>query len=181
MSTFSRSLIATTAGLALFGLSACGGGTSGGAEETTAAAPTSATSGGGLADFDPCTFFKPDELQSWGLSTQAEEFTQVSFQPGCAWEGEKMDLALQKNADETVQSIQESGSYDKFEPITVGGREAGRMIVSGATDQGGCVTVVNTGGGIVLYQITGYLRDSLADPCAEAEKIADQTASRLPE
>ncbi|WP_395475102.1 DUF3558 domain-containing protein [Saccharopolyspora spinosa] len=178
MSTFSRSLIATAA--ALFGLSACGsGGPTGGSSNETSAAPTS-ESGSGLASFDPCTFFKPDELTSYGLSTQSEEFTQVSFQPGCSWTGKKMSLALQKNADETVKSLGEGGGHDEYTEIKIAGRDAARMIVAGAKDQGGCVTVVSAGGGIVLYQVTGYMRDSLADPCGEVEKIANQTASRLP-
>jgi uncharacterized protein DUF3558 len=182
VSTFSRSLIVTAAGVALLGLSACsGGGLGSGGADDTSAAPTSASSGSGLASFDPCTFFKADELTSFGVSTQSQEFTQVSFQPGCEWEGEKLAIALQKNADETVQSIESGGSYDSFDRITVGGREAGRLIVPGATGQGGCITVVSAGGGIVLYQIAGEMRDSLADPCADLEKIADRTASRLPE
>ncbi|MFC7343133.1 DUF3558 family protein [Saccharopolyspora griseoalba] len=174
MKTVTRALIAATAGVALFGISACSGSDSG----DTAGEPK--PQGKAISSFDPCTFFKPDELTSWGVSTQSEDFTQVSFQPGCTWEGEKMDIALQKNADETVQSLKEGESYDSYEPISVGGREAARMIVPGATGQGGCVTVVSTGGGVVLYQIAGAMRDSVADPCAEIEKIANQTASRLP-
>jgi hypothetical protein len=181
VSTFSRSLIATAAGLALVGLSACSGGGSGTGGEETSAAPTSAASGSGLANFDPCTFFTSDELTSFGVSTQSEEFTQVSFQPGCVWKGEKGDVALQKNADETVQGLGKGGGFDKFTPTTVAGREAAEVIVAGGTGQGVCNFVVSAGGGIALYQITGARRDSLADPCGEIKKIANQTASRLPE
>lgn len=91
-----------------------------------------------------------------------------------------MDIALQKNAEETVQSLQEGGSYDSFEPTTVDGRKAARMISPGFTGQGACNTVVSTGGGVVIYQLTAAMRDSVADPCGEIEKIANQTASRLP-
>ncbi|MEV0698552.1 DUF3558 domain-containing protein [Saccharopolyspora sp. NPDC050389] len=181
MSTFSRSLIATAAGLALFGLAACSGGgkNTGGSEETTSSAPTSAASGSGLAGFDPCTFFKPDELTSFGVSTKSEEFTQVSFQPGCAWNGEKLDIALQKNADETVESLGK-GAFDSYTPTTVAGREAAEVLVIGATGQGACNYAVSAGGGIVLYQITAAMRDTLPDPCGDLKKIVDQTASRLP-
>lgn len=133
-----------------------------------------------MESFDPCTFFKPDELTSFGVSTEAQDFTEVSFQPGCTWNGEKQDIALQKNADETVESLEKGGSFDEYTRINVAGRDAARMIVSGATGQGSCITVVSAGGGIVLYQLVGYMRDSVADPCGDLEKIATQTASRLP-
>ncbi|MEV5540173.1 DUF3558 family protein [Saccharopolyspora shandongensis] len=182
MSTFSRSLTATAAGLVLFGLAACSGGgkNTGGGEETTSSSPTSAASGSGLAGFDPCTFFTPDELTSFGVSTKSEEFTQVSFQPGCTWNGEKLDIALQKNADETVKSLGEGGGFDKYTPTTVAGREGAELLVAGATGQGVCNYVVSAGGGIAIYQLTGAMRDSVAEPCAELKKIVDQTASRLP-
>ncbi|MCA1225136.1 DUF3558 domain-containing protein [Saccharopolyspora sp. 6M] len=165
----------------MFGLSSCalGSGVDGGGEG--AGSPTSSGVDAALESFDPCTFFKPDELTSYGVSTQAEEFTQVSFQPGCTWNGEKMDIALQKNADETIQSLEKGGSYDSYEHIKIAGRDSARMIAPGFTGQGACITVVPAGGGVVLYQLTAYMRDSVADPCGEIEKIAEQTASRLPE
>ncbi|WP_258342892.1 DUF3558 domain-containing protein [Saccharopolyspora gregorii] len=162
----------------MLGLSGCALGGSGDGESESAS--PSASKGAALESFDPCTFFKPEELTSYGVSTQAEDFTLVSFQPGCAWNGDKMDLALQKNVDETVESLEKGGSYDEYTRIDIAGREGARMIAPGFTDQGGCVTVVPTGGGIVLYQLTAMMRDSVADPCGEIEKIAEQTASRLP-
>ncbi|MEU6132399.1 DUF3558 family protein [Saccharopolyspora sp. NPDC047091] len=175
-----RPLIAAAAALSLFGLSSCALGSDSGGSGDGAGSPTSSDSAA-LENFDPCTFFKSDELSSYGVSTQAEEFTQVSFQPGCTWNGEKMDIALQKNADETVQSLEKGGSYDSYEHINIAGRDSARMIAPGFTGQGACITVVPAGGGVALYQLTAYMRDSVADPCGEIEKIAEQTASRLPE
>ncbi|MFR9732269.1 DUF3558 family protein, partial [Saccharopolyspora sp. MS10] len=126
----------------------------------------------GLESFDPCTFFNGDELASFGVGPQAKEFTQVSFQPGCSWDGELLSIAVQKNAEETVESLERGGSYDSFDRVNVAGRESARMIAPGFTDQGGCITVVPAGGGVVLYQLTAYMRDSVADPCGEIEKIA---------
>ena len=177
MKTVTRALIAATAGVALFGMSACSGSGSGG---TTTGEPTTDTQAKAIESFDPCTFFKPDELTSWGVSTQSQDFTQVSFQPGCKWDGEKAGLALQKNSDETVQSLQEGGNYDSYEPITIDGRNAARMISPGFTGQGACNAVVSAGDGVVIYQLTAITRDSVADPCAEIEEIANETASRLP-
>lgn len=178
MRKFSRSLFATAAGLALLGLSACGGASTGGGEQPSAQPPAP---GSGLQSFDPCTFFTPEELTSFGVGTTAQDFTQVSFQPGCAWEGEKLSIGLQKNAKDTVQSLGQSGGFDKYEPTTVAGREAAEIIVGGGTDQGGCNYAVSAGGGIVMYQLTGFMRDSVPDPCGELEKVVNQTASRLPQ
>lgn len=178
MTTFSRPLIAMTA-LALLGLSSCALGDSGSGGGSTEPSPTSEAPGSGLASFDPCVFFQPDELTSFGVSTQSQDFTQVSFQPGCTWEGEKFDLVLQKNADETVESLSK-GAWDEYTKTQIGGRDAARVIPAGAAGQGVCNAVVSTGGGVALYQLTAYMRDSVADPCGEIEKIADQTASRLP-
>ncbi|MCA1185523.1 MULTISPECIES: DUF3558 family protein [unclassified Saccharopolyspora] len=166
-------------GLALFGLSSCAlGGSDGGSGGSS---PTSEASGDGLKDFDPCTFFKSEELTSYGVSTQAEDFTDVSFQPGCTWHGKRLDVSLQKNAGETVDSLESGGPYDEYTRINVAGRDAARMLVDGAAGQGSCITVVAAGGGVALYQLVGYMRDSVADPCGEVENIANQTAARLPE
>ncbi|TDC90414.1 DUF3558 domain-containing protein [Saccharopolyspora aridisoli] len=176
MSTFSRSLFATAAGLALFGLSACGGTSTGGGPSVQPPAP-----GAALQSFDPCTFFTPEELTSFGVGTTSQDFTQVSFQPGCEWEGEKLSIGLQKNAKDTVQSLGHGGGFDKFEPTNIAGREAAEIIVGGATDQGVCNYAVSAGGGFVMYQLSGFMRDSVPDPCGELEKVVNQTASRLPQ
>ena len=163
--------------IAVLGLSSCALG-SGPGEGSDGSTPQQEP---GLANFDPCTFFQPEELTSWGVPTQAEEFTQVSFQPGCAWNGNTtFGLALQKNQDETVESLR-SGAWDEYTDLQVAGRQSARVIPAGAAGQGVCNVVVPAGEGVVLYQLTAYMRDSVADPCGEIEKIANQTASRLPE
>ncbi|MFR9732157.1 DUF3558 family protein, partial [Saccharopolyspora sp. MS10] len=157
--------------MSVLGISSCAlGGSTGGAPDFPGS--NSAEQGAGLNKLDPCAFFRQDELMSYGVGTQPEEFTQVSFQPGCAWNGEKMDVAMQKNADETVDSLASGGPYDEYTKIEVAGRPAARMLVSGAAGEGSCITVVSAGGGVVLYQLVGRMRDSVADPCGEIEKIA---------
>ncbi|MGW3467694.1 DUF3558 family protein [Saccharopolyspora sp. NPDC000995] len=177
MSVFSRSLIAGAAGLALIGLAACSSGkrSDGDTEKTS----TSPAPGRALASFDPCTFFKADELTSWGLPTQSETFSPLSFEPGCRWVGEKMDLTLQKNLDETVASYRENGSWDFYNDKAFGGRTGALAAEAGVSGTGGCTVLVDTGGGVAIYMVSGAMRDSV-DACAEAEKIANQTASRLP-
>jgi uncharacterized protein DUF3558 len=175
VSALSRSVVAVAAGLSLFGLTACAGGTSAGGSEETPVPANSA-----LASFDPCTFFKPDELTSWELSTQAEDFSPLSFEPGCKWNGKKMDLALQKNVEETVASYEQNGNWERYDKKTIGGRSAAVANEPGTVGQGSCTLLVDAGGGVAIYMVDGLLRDSV-DACGEAEKIAGQTASRLPE
>ncbi|MCA1185524.1 MULTISPECIES: DUF3558 family protein [unclassified Saccharopolyspora] len=178
-SATSRVSVAALSGVGLVALTSCAlGGPDTGRVGPPEASPVA--HGANLSQFDPCNFFKREELTANGLPTEAKDFTLVSFQPGCAWSGEKFDLAFQKNADETVDSLSK-GAWDEFTRIQIGGREAARVIPTGAKGQGFCNTVVNAGGGVVLYQFTAAMRDTVADPCGEIEKIAEQTASRLPE
>ncbi|CAM00418.1 DUF3558 domain-containing protein [Saccharopolyspora erythraea] len=164
-------------GFALVGLSACTGQSSG---HEDAESSSSATPGSGLAAFDPCTFFTPDELTSFGVSTQSEAFSPVSFRPGCAWDGDIMDITLNKDVKETVAG-QDPQEFDRFTPKEIAGRSAAVAIVAGGEGTGGCNVFVDSGGGMVIYGLSGRMRDSVADPCAEVEKVAGRTASRLPE
>ncbi|MBQ0927463.1 DUF3558 family protein [Saccharopolyspora endophytica] len=175
MKKVSRTLIAGAAGVALLGLSACSGNSSGGAPE-----PAPAPQGKPIASFDPCTFFTPEELTSLGVSTQSQDGGVVSFEPGCEWEGEKMTLTLLKNADQTVESYEKNGNWDSYSKKSIGGRSGAVAVESGATGQGGCTVLVDAGGGVAVYGIDGAMRDSV-DACGETEKVANQTASRLPE
>lgn len=134
-----------------------------------------------LASFDPCTFFKPDEVSPYGLATQGTQFVPIPDQPGCSWEGDQMSLSLNKNLGQTVENFGTSGTWDKFEPKTIAGRSAAIALEAGAADIGSCTALVNAGGGVVIYMLDGTLRETIPDPCAELEKIVNQTASRLPE
>lgn len=172
MSVFSRSLIAATAGTVLIGLSACTGGSSQGGEQPPAG-------GSGLAAFDPCTFFQQEELASFGVSAQGEVFSPLSFRPGCKWDGDLMGITLNKDLEETV-GAQDREQFDTYTPKSIGGRTAAVAVVAGGEGTGGCNVFVDAGGGMVIYGIAGKMRDSIPDPCGELEKIANQTASRLP-
>ncbi|WP_093414987.1 DUF3558 family protein [Saccharopolyspora flava] len=178
MKKLSRSLIATAAGAALLGLSACGTGSGSGGGNTEA--PETTSSQAGLASFDPCTFFQPDQLTSFGLGTQSEPFAPVSYEPGCRWTGEKFILSLQKNAEETVASYETTGSWDSYTKKTIAGRSAAVALESGATGVGSCSVLVDAGGGVAIFMLDGQRQDSVPDPCGETEKIVSQVASQLP-
>lgn len=173
MSSLSRSAATATTVLALFGLSACGGAPGAGTDATPEPKHSA------LQAFDPCTFLTPDELSSFGVEPQAKPFTQVSEQPGCTWDGKDMDLVLQKNAVQSLDQYEKTGTFDEFTRKPFAGRAGARMLTAGAKGQGVCNAVVSAGGGIVLYQVTGNYPEF--DACGEVEKIADQTAARLPQ
>ncbi|RKT83254.1 Protein of unknown function [Saccharopolyspora antimicrobica] len=174
-----RSVVVLTAGVALVGLSACSGTAGDSTRKAGSEEPTERVGGAALEQFDPCTFFKPDELSSWGLEAQAEEFTPVSFEPGCRWRGGQMGLVLQKNVEETVASYEKNGNWERYDKQSVGGRSGVVANVPSGGATGGCNVLVDAGGGVVIYGVSGRLADSV-DACAEAEKIAAATASRLP-
>lgn len=175
MSKFVRSLVGAAIGVVLVGLSGCalnaGGDSEGGAQPSGAE--------GALDAFDPCTFFEANELTGWGLPAQSEPFEGVSFEPGCTWTGGQMSLVLQKNVDETVDSYETSGNWERYEKKTISGRSAALANVPGGGSTGGCTVLVDSGGGVAIYSVSGKLAGSV-DACAETEKIANQTASRLP-
>ncbi|TDD53693.1 DUF3558 family protein [Saccharopolyspora elongata] len=171
-----RLLVVAGAGVVLAGLPACGSGGSG----STGHAPTTKSGGVAMEKFDPCGFFRPAELTSWGLSAQGKEFAPVSFEPGCRWQGEQMSLTFQKNVDETVASYEKSGNWERYDKKTIGGRSAAVANVPGGGSTGGCNVLVDAGGGVAIYGVSGRFDDSV-DACGEVEKIVGQSASRLPE
>ncbi|MGP4019168.1 DUF3558 domain-containing protein [Saccharopolyspora sp. 5N708] len=180
----SRSLIVGVAGLALVGLAACSGGTSGGGGETgtseETSAPTSAASGSGLADFDPCSFLTAEELSAAGVSGPGRPANAVESQPGCDFEGENVLLTLSKNETEDFEAYSKN-SFEQFDEIDINGRKAARAVTAGSGGQGICSAIISAGGGIVDVNVAGIMRDSVPDPCGEAEKIARQIEPRLPQ
>ncbi|MEV0052272.1 DUF3558 domain-containing protein [Saccharopolyspora shandongensis] len=178
MSLVSRSLAVGVAGLALVGLSACSGSPGKGSEETST--PTSATQKSGLSNFDPCNFFTPEELSAAGVSGPSRPADALSSQPGCDWEGKDVLLTLSKNETEDFEKYSKN-NFETFDEIDINGRKAARAVTAGSGGQGICSAIISAGGGIVDVNVAGIMRDSVADPCGEAEKIARQIEPRLPE
>lgn len=180
MSLVSRSVVAGIAGLALVGLSACSGGSSAGGEQP--GAPTTETQQAtGLSSFDPCNFFTPEELTSAGVQPgPGRPANAIESQPGCDWEGENVLLTLSKNETSDFEAYSKN-SFEKFERFDVDGRQAARAVTAGSGGQGICSVILSAGGGIVDVNVAGIMRDSVADPCGEAEKLARQIAPRLPQ
>ncbi len=177
MNRIARSMLGVSAGVVLVGVSACA--TPSGDTESEQPSETAQQSKA-LESFDPCTFFQPDELTAWGVSTDAEEATQVSWEPGCKWAGDEQTLGLNKNAEETVDSYEQSENWASYEKQQIAGRSAAvAQVSSAAANDGGCNVLVDAGGGVAIYQSTPKSTSS-ADACDEVRKVAEATASRLP-
>ncbi len=175
MSTRFRSLLGMSAGALVLSASACATPAGGGDSEQPET--SQAQQSKALEQFDPCTFFTPDELKAWGLPTQGEDSTQVSWEPTCRWSGDENVVGLSKNVEETVDSYEQSSSWASYEKQPIGGRSGTVAVTSGASGGGGCNVLVDAGGGVAIYQITSDADDA----CSELKPIAEQTASRLPQ
>ncbi|WP_223840056.1 DUF3558 family protein [Saccharopolyspora pogona] len=180
MTRLSRSLISAVAGVALLGLAACSAGGTPHNGNAIQATPTTQAEASGLKNFDPCAFLTPQDLSGASVSGPGEKVEEIKSEPGCSYEGEKILLTLYKNAEQTVDKYETSGHWDKYEKFNINGRKAARGVEAGASNQGGCSVVVDAGGGVVLFTVTGIMADSVADPCGEAEKAASKAESRLP-
>ncbi|TDD53695.1 DUF3558 domain-containing protein [Saccharopolyspora elongata] len=180
MSLVSRSLAVGVAGLALVGLSACSGGPGKSGEETSTSTPTSAAQSSGLANLDPCTFLTSEELSAAGVSGPSRPVNDLKSQPGCDWEGKDVLLTFSKNETEDFEKYSKN-NFETFDRFDINGRQAARAVTAGSGGQGICSAIISAGGGIVDVNVAGIMRNSVADPCGEAEKIARQIEPRLPE
>lgn len=172
-------MIAATTGLVLLGTASCGGGglIGGGGEQEP---PKETQAAAGLKDFDPCAFPNPDELEHANVTGPGEPEEQLAHEPGCRFEGEDVLVTLFKNQKETVDSYETNGSWDQYEKIQIGGRDAAQAVANGSSGNNVCSTLVNAGGGIISVQVTVILPDSPLDSCGEAKKIATNIEPRLP-
>ncbi|RKT83252.1 Protein of unknown function [Saccharopolyspora antimicrobica] len=177
MSLYSRSLIVATAGLALVGLSACSGGSTGGGEQPQ----TSAAQSSGLADFDVCNFFTAGDLSAFGVQGPGEPDSTIDTEPGCNFRGDVKDVTLYKVPDTAFDAYTKQGNFGSLTPYEIDGRKAANGVTKGSEGQGICSAFLDAGGGTVIVTVTGLMRDSVADPCGEAEKVARQIEPRLPE
>lgn len=175
MTKFARSVLTVSTGALLLGASACA--TPAGGGDSEAPETTETQQSKALENFDPCTFFNPDELKSWALPPQGEHFAPVSYEPGCQWQGGGQVISLQKNVEETVDSYEQSSSWASYEKQPIGGRSGAVAVTSGASGGGGCNVLVDAGGGVAIYQITSDADDA----CSELKPIAEATAERLPQ
>lgn len=176
-----RSTAVAVALAAGFLLAGCTGGTGGG--ETT---PTSEeTKSSALAGFDACTVLSPEELQSFGVDpNDKEDSDQGLGDVGCNYMGDPFILGLTKaEGDDLASWQQKKDNFDKLEPNTVAGRQGLVGITKGSTGKGVCRQILEAGSGSVTVQVaykdpeTGKTND----PCADATRVAETVAPKLPQ
>ncbi|MGW5644973.1 DUF3558 family protein [Saccharopolyspora sp. NPDC003752] len=177
MSTLSRTVVVTAAGVALLSLTACSGGSPGrtGDGEPT----TSAAEAPGLESFDVCNFFTPSDLSAAGVAGPGEPDNNLKSEPGCNYNGAKMDLTLYKVPDTTFDKYTTQGNFAEIEPFEISGRKAATGVTAGSQGQGICSTFLDAGKGTITVTVTGEDRDSV-DACGESRKVAEQISPRLP-
>ncbi|MGI8308636.1 DUF3558 domain-containing protein [Saccharopolyspora hattusasensis] len=167
--------VLATAGLLLAGCAGDGSPTM----PTSEAATSSA-----LVSFDPCTVLTPEEMRSFGVdSEEKEDADQGIGDVGCQFMGDPFILGLTKAEKDDMASWESRrGNFDKLESNTVAGRKGLLGITSGSTGKGVCRQILEAGGATVTVQVT-YTRPETGktnDPCADALRVAEMVAPRLP-
>lgn len=178
MSTFSRTVVVAAAGFALLGLSSCSGGSTGNTGNG-GDTPTMTSASSGLESFDVCNFFTPEDLSSAGVAGPGEPDSTIPSEPGCNYQGDKMDLALYKVSDTAFDKYTTQGNFAEIQPFEISGRKAATGVTAGSEGQGICSTFLDASGGTIIVTVTGEDRDSV-DACGESRKVAEQISPRLP-
>ncbi len=74
-----------------------------------------------------------------GVSTDAEDGTQVPWELGCLWNGDEKTVAINKSTEGTVDSYEQSGNWGTYEKQQIAGRAAAAaQVPSSAANDGGC-------------------------------------------
>lgn len=172
----SRSLLAATAGVALFGLAGCFGGADAGGGKPSG--QPSGEQGSALASLDPCTIMKPDQLTAAGLPTAGTPANETPSEPGCTYAGDTSTIGIYRAAGTSFDAYSKQ-QWKEFTRVAVNGRPAANAKKPEFTDDM-CVTLMSSGGGTI------QVHAGAADPrkpfngCAESLKIAKQIEPSLP-
>ncbi|WP_258174721.1 DUF3558 domain-containing protein [Actinopolyspora mortivallis] len=153
---------------------------SGGVEDSTETTVPS-SSQRTLASVDPCAVLSDAELKSFGLKGAGELKDELPWSPRCYYEGDPVNMSLEKNPRRTVASAEQQDTWAEFERVEVNGRAGARAITKGATQARTCNVMFDAGQGTMLVRTREvHLPDDL-DECAEALKIAETVEPKVPE
>lgn len=177
MSSIGRFASISLAAVAVLAVTSCG--VSGG--EPGESPESEAPKANALAKIDPCTVVPAEKLQSLGYSTQGTPVDNLKSEPGCRYRGEASSLRVYRNAEETIDSYDESRKWDEYAPISVGSREARRALTAEDKAVGGvCTVVIASGGGLIRLDGSSNEFDAAFDACGELERVAQAIESDLP-
>ncbi|GGI97491.1 hypothetical protein GCM10011581_38360 [Saccharopolyspora subtropica] len=161
------------AGTVVLAAAGCGGAESNGDPAPATQQPQ------GLAEIDPCTLLKPEELTSLGFETSGEPDTGITSEPGCRFNGRPFRATFSKNQEKSVESYGRQDNWAKFDRVEVDGRPAASAIDKSATQARICSALFDAGGGVIIIDVSEF-RDQGLDECAEALRIAETIAPRMP-
>ncbi|MGH3977514.1 MAG: DUF3558 domain-containing protein [Pseudonocardiaceae bacterium] len=154
-----------------------------GQQVSGAPVPSGAAGGGGgaLASVDLCMVLNDAELQSLGIRLDTREGTDVLGAVGCDWLGDPFSLALTRDTEETVDDFAaRQQNFVSFRENEVAGRPGAQLQVAESGRE--CAQVMNAGSGSVLVGVrASSSRGPQLDWCAEARRIAEMIAPRVPE
>ncbi|MGH3977512.1 MAG: DUF3558 domain-containing protein [Pseudonocardiaceae bacterium] len=154
-----------------------------GQQVSGAPVPSGAAGGGGgaLASVDMCTVFSDAELQSLGIRLDTREQDDIAGSIGCGWLGEPFTLSLARDVEETVDDFAaRQQNFVSFHENEVAGRPGAQLQVAESGQE--CAQVMNAGSGSVLVGVrASSSRGPQLDWCAEARRIAEMIAPRVPE
>ncbi|MGW3471662.1 DUF3558 family protein [Saccharopolyspora sp. NPDC000995] len=169
----SRSVVAVFAGATLLSVAGCSGSSAG-------PGPSSSTPvSEGLSKVDPCTLLAPEQLESFGFEGPGELETGISSEPGCAFNGKPFGATFYKNQEQTVETYGQQANWAKYDHLEIDGRPAASAVDKSAVQGRMCSALFNAGGGVILVDVSES-RDQGLDECAEALKIAEAIAPRMP-
>ncbi|QIZ36295.1 DUF3558 family protein [Saccharopolyspora sp. ASAGF58] len=164
-------MAAVCAGVAALMIAGCGG--------PAAKREPADTQPQGLASVDPCTLLTPDELKSFGFKGPGEPETTISSEPGCSFSGRPLGATFYKYQEKTVEAYSHKENWSKFDRLQIDGRAA-----ASATSESGqaariCSAMFDAGGGVIVIDVSEVMDQGL-DECAEALKVAQVIAPRMP-
>ncbi|MCA1227714.1 DUF3558 family protein [Saccharopolyspora sp. 6M] len=146
------------------------------ADETPAARPKPGT---GLADVDPCALLTDAELTSSGASVPGYPNDNISWEPGCDFDGDPFGYSVFKNQEMSVAKYETQAEWARYEHRELQGRAAANAIGTGSTKARVCTTLFDAGGGVLIVTAS-ELNDGGRDRCAESWRLAELIAPRVP-
>lgn len=173
MTAVTRSLVAVAAGLSLAVVAGCGAHGENG--DSSSAPPPKDP----LTTLDSCSILTPQDLSTFGLEGPGSPEHDVSWSPGCYFQGDAISASVHTNFKETAESSQSKPVWAKFDRVDINGRPGATAITQGTTQARQCVTMFDAGRGLVDVQVSTQNPGDNSQ-CDQSQKIAKQIEPRMP-
>ncbi|MBF6507857.1 DUF3558 domain-containing protein [Nocardia farcinica] len=159
-------------------IAGCSGGQTGEQGQPTEDKPANA-----LASFDPCAALTPEEISTFGASSQGEPSDLGVGEVGCDYKGDDLEFGvLEAEKSDEAYWQQQRNNFDVFTPNQVGSHSGFAGIALSGKGQGVCRQIMYVGTGSVIVDVT-YSADKIPsdeETCGKAKEIAQVVESKLP-